>query len=483
MSEHAANPLLTPGQDLTQQLTDTVTDFDTIARDLHYQQAVTAVEQLIQKLDLSPRERAGLETELQDLASLRQKLTQTVIQIAVFGLVGRGKSSILNALVGQPVFATGPLHGVTQEVESIPWQADSLEPQVTLQRAILSGVEQSRVELLDTPGIDEVGGESRQRMAQRVAQQADLILFVITGDLTQVEYDALSQLRQAGKPILLVFNKIDQYSSADHQLILETVQAQVAALNLTVADMVSAAAAPLVTTVTHQGDIRQIQRHRGEAQVSELKLKILAILQREGKALVALNTLLYADSLNQQLVARKLEIRRQSAEDAIWQAVLAKALAVAINPVLVADVMGGAAIDITLIVTLSRLYGLAMTPVGAIKLLRTIAIAMGGLTASELLVSFGLSSLKSLLGASALATGGLTLSPYVSVAITQAGVAGVATYAIGQVAQTYLANGAAWGPTGPKAVITELLESMDENSVLARIKGEIQQQLQNDRLP
>jgi len=33
------------------------------------------------------------------------------------------------------------------------------------------------------------------------------------------------------------------------------------------------------------------------------KLKILEILHREGKALVALNTMLYADNVNDQLLA------------------------------------------------------------------------------------------------------------------------------------------------------------------------------------
>ena len=57
----------------------------------------------------------------------------------------------------------------------------------------------SQVELIDTPGIDEVDGETRELLARRVAKQADLILFVVAGDITKVEYAALSQLREAGK--------------------------------------------------------------------------------------------------------------------------------------------------------------------------------------------------------------------------------------------------------------------------------------------
>ncbi|MEL7052192.1 MAG: dynamin family protein, partial [Cyanobacteria bacterium J06588_5] len=92
--------------------------------ELHYQQAIAAVSKLIDQLDLSPRERTGLETDLKHLHGVLDKLRNQVLHIAVFGMVGRGKSSLLNALVGQTVFQTGPLHGVTQQAEGVVWQVD-----------------------------------------------------------------------------------------------------------------------------------------------------------------------------------------------------------------------------------------------------------------------------------------------------------------------------------------------------------------------
>ena len=74
-------------------------------------------------------------------------------------------------------------------------------------------------------------------------------------------------------------------------------------------------------------------------------------------------------------------------------------------------------------------------------------------------------------------TGGLALGGYLSVALTQASVAGVSTYGIGQVAKAYLANGASWGEDGPKAVVSQILESLDETSILNRIKGELKAKL------
>jgi hypothetical protein len=235
-----------------------------------------------------------------------------------------------------------------------------------------------------------------------------------------------------------------------------------------------AAASPLVRTMVHRPDgTKGVQLRTGTAQVEELKLKILEILHREGKALVALNTMLYADNVNEQLVQRKLNIRDTSANQLIWKAVITKAMAIALNPVTVIDILSGAVIDIVLILGLSKLYGIPMTEAGAVKLLQTIAFSMGGITASELLANLGLSSLKTLLGLSAPATGGASLGAYLSVAFTQAGVAGVSCYGLGYVTKAYLANGATWGPDGPKAVISKILGTLDEGSILNRIKDEL----------
>ncbi len=445
--------------------------------DFYYGQAQASLQQVIDSLDLTPREREGLQPEIDNLLGLQKKLEQGTLHLAVFGMVGRGKSSLLNALIGQPLFMTGPLHGVTQDVTSVDWQVldseNPTQPVVLSHKTVGTG---TQVVLIDTPGIDEVGGEQRQMLAERVAQQSDLILFVIAADLTQVEYDALGWLRAVGKPILLVFNKSDQYAPAEQTLLLEKLRQRVTSLNILPDDIVLAAAAPLQTTVA--GGSRR--RTRGAPDVQDLKLKILDVLEREGKALIALNTLLYTDDVQTKLVARKLEIRQRRADDLIWQTTLAKSVAVAVNPLLLADVVGGVVVDVGLIVSLSRLYGLPMTQQESLNLLQTIAISTGSLSLSELLINLGLSSLKSILGAAGLATGGLSLPTYFSVALTQATVAGVATYAIGQVTRIYLMNGASWGEQGPKAVITKIVNDLDEASIMARLKHDLKHKLRRD---
>ncbi len=460
------------------ELDSAISSFEEIQAELNYKQAQTALKDLVANLDLTPQERAGLEAEIEQLQTMLENLEHGVLQIAVFGMVGRGKSSLLNALVGQAVFETGPLHGVTRASQRVRWKINEEVGHERYLRVTLPGFGESQVEVIDTPGLDEVDGETRAALAQNVAKQADLILFVIAGDMTKVEHEALSQLREAGKPILLVFNKIDQYPQADRMAIYQKIRDERVRELLSPDEIVMAAASPLMKMATRRTDgSLGIKLSPGAPQVEELKLKILEILHREGKALVALNTMLYADNVNEQLVRRKLAIRDQGASGLIWRAVMTKAVVIALNPITVLDILSGAVIDVTLILSLSKLYGIPMTQAGAVGLLQKIAISMGGISASELLATLGLSSLKGLLGLSAPVTGGASLGPYLSVALTQAGVAGVSSYGIGQVTKAYLANGASWGPDGPKAVVSSILASLDETSILNRIKDELRTKL------
>lgn len=464
-----------PDNDFEQELESAIWSFEDIEAELNYKQARDTLQELIKNLDLTPSETKGLEAEINQLETMLENLERRVVQIAVFGMVGRGKSSLLNALLGQTVFETGPLHGVTRDSQKACWGiSEEMVGGDRYLKVTLPSTSQSQVELIDTPGLDEVDGATRADAAAKVASQADLILFVIAGDMTQLEHAALSQLREAGKPILLVFNKIDQYPQADRMAIYHKIRDERVTELLSPDEIVMAAASPLTRKAIVRPDgTRGVQLSSSQPQVQDLKLKILEILHREGKALVALNTMLYADNVNEQLVQRKLEIRDNSANSIIWRAVMSKAIAVALNPVTVVDLLSGVVIDVTTILTLSKLYGIPMTSAGATNLLQKIALSMGGIGASELLANLGLSSLKSLLGLATTATAGGAIAPYLSVAITQASVAGVSSYGIGQVAKAYLANGATWGPDGPKAVVSRILASLDETSILNRIKEEL----------
>ncbi|WP_254009775.1 GTP-binding protein [Limnofasciculus baicalensis] len=418
---------------------------------------------------------AALRNELEVLQFSLDKLEQSVIRIATFGLVSRGKSSVVNALLGQKILQTGPLHGVTQWPKSVRWTPIS-EGKV-------------QVELIDTPGLDEIQGEARAQMAKEVAGQADLILFVVAGDITRTEYKALCELRQAQKPLILVFNKIDLYPEKDRAAIYQQLQElgtgsprdrrlqKLLSQNEIV--MVAAEPAPLQVRVEWPNGKVTYQWETPLPQVDELKDKILTVLNREGRSLLSLNALFQSRNAQATIAQKTQEIRKKEAENLIWRFAKYKALGVALNPIGLLDVFGGTIADLVLIRSLSRLYGLPMTSYEAGKLWRKIVISSGGLLLGELGSSAILGLGKS---ASAIATTVDTpagLTAYAGAAVTQASIAGYGAYAVGNAAQIYLEQGCTWGPLGASTVIQEILNSVEPDTILYRLRQELGEQVFN----
>jgi GTPase len=450
-------------------LTQTIDSLIAIQSDRNYQRARDSLRQLLVDLDLTQRERLGLESEIAELRELLAKLDRAVFQVAAFGLVGRGKSSLLNALIGSEVFQTGALHGVTRESQRVVWEIDNWQDSFDLDKDTPASLHEA-IEFIDTPGIDEVAGMERHLLATEVASRVDLILFIIAGDISEIELQALSQLRAAGKPMILVFNKVDRFPDADRLAIYAKIRDERVKEILSPQEIIMVAAAPVTLRAAAREDGSMgVSYHPGMPQVEDLKQRIVEILQREGKSLAALNAMLAADRIQQQLVDRKMDRR----DDIIWQAAIAKAIAIAVNPVTAADLITGAAIDVAMILRLSKFYGIPMTRSGALGLLKNIAIGMGGLSISEFATKLGLSGIKSMLAVLAPATGGASIAPYTAIALTQASIAGVSAYAIGCVTKTYLANGASWGDNSPKAVIAGILANIDEHSIVDRIEREL----------
>ncbi|WP_009630362.1 GTP-binding protein [Synechocystis sp. PCC 7509] len=400
-----------------------------------------------------------LKPELTVLNSSLNKLDSNVIAIAAFGLVSRGKSAVLNALLGQKILQTGPLNGVTQWCRSVQWVAN----------------DKIQVELIDTPGLDEIDGEARSQMAEDVARQADLILFIVAGDITQTEYQALCNLRQYQKPLILVFNKIDLYPDTDKQAIYNNLRELGATSGEMLPDeivMVSAEPAPIEVRIEWANGEIGNEWETPSPQIDELKQKILNILNREGKSLLALNALVQVQKAQANIASKTVTERQQQAEDLIWKYTKYKAIAIALNPIAVIDLLAGFVTDLALIRALARLYNLPMTGYEAAKLLRIIIFSSGGLLVGELGSSLFWGLGKS---TAAISSGEnpLNLSTYAGAAAIQAGIAAYGCYAVGRAAQTYLERGGTWGQFGASTVIGEILASTEPNTIIYRLRQEL----------
>jgi small GTP-binding protein len=403
-----------------------------------------------------------VKPDLDTLTNTLTKLESNVIRIAAFGLVSRGKSSVLNSLLGEKILQTGPLHGVTQWPRSVRWRPS----------------DKVLVELIDTPGLDEIEGATRAQMAQEVAYQADLILFVVSGDITRTEYQALLELRQAQKPLILVFNKIDLYPDTDRDTIYKNLQVlgaghpQAPPLLPDEVVMVAAEPAPIEVRVEWADGRVSYDWESLPPQVEELKQTILNILNREGRSLLALNALIQAREAEKAIAGKTIDLRQQEAEEIIWQFTKYKALAIGLNPLAFLDILGGLIADLALIRALSRLYGLPMTSYEASKVLRAILFSSGGLLLGEL----GSGLLFGLNKSSVALTSGenfLSTTTYIGSAIAQAGIAGYGAYTIGKATQIYLEKGCTWGTLGANTVIQEILSQVDKNTILYRLRQEL----------
>jgi uncharacterized protein len=413
----------------------------------------------------------NLRQEMDQLSVSLTKLENYVVRIAVFGLVSRGKSAVLNALVGKNLLPTGPLNGVTQAPQALRWA--------------IAAPHNLQIELIDTPGLDEIDGQARGAMAQAIARQADLILFVVSGDITRTEFQALCTLRQCQKPLLLVFNKIDLYPDQSRQAVYQNLQQLAVAtgegealpqlLSANEIVLVAADPLPLQVRVEYPDGRVTYEWETPLPQIEPLQQKILDILEREGPTLLALNALVQSRAADGAIAQRLLILRQVEADALIWKFVRYKSLAIAVNPVAVLDVLGGTVTDIVLIRALSDLYGLPITRYEAGKLWRTILLSSGGVLlgqlGSGLLLGFGKSAAVAGMDSAA------GVSAFAGTAVIQGAIAGYGTYAVGRAIQTYLENGCSWGPQGANTVITEILSQAEPQMLIYRLRQELSRDL------
>lgn len=458
------------------------TDFEE-PREVVLENARISLAEVMTSLDLADGDREVFADQVRDVQQMMDKLEAGVIHIATFGMVSRGKSALLNALLGREVFETGATHGTTLDRQSARWHLRR-EPIADreIQTFTYSGDNGVAVELIDTPGLNEIEGEDRARLAGEVARRADLILFVVSGDMLRPEMEALAELREVNKPIILVFNMIDLYPDVDRDKIYEKIRSERVRELLKPEDVVLAAAKPRAVKVVTRAVDGSTAEHweQPEPVIVPLKLKILEVLEREGQALAALNTMLYVDDLHAEIVGRKCELRDTAADKLIWRFTITKAAAVACNPIAVADVAGGIGTDIAMVFALGRLYGIPMTRMGVGKLVIQIGKMAGAFTATEVGTHFLIGMAKSFFAATSLFSGGASVAAYASVAPIQAFAAGYSSRVIGEATKVYLRNGASWGPAGPKTVIRQILDTLDKDSIMQRIKTELQLRLRTD---
>jgi len=389
-------------------------------------------------LRLSDRERSALGPELQALDQQLLALKQRRLRVAVFGRVGVGKSSLLNALLEEEAFATDVAHGCTRSQQRRPW---------SVRIPGLTGVD-----LVDTPGIDEIAAKARQRLAARVAVGADLVLLVLDSDLTTPEAEALEQLLSAGKPVLLVLNRIDCWPESEREALISSIRRRLPPGHRDL-ELLAVASAPRQAVVLADGRVRSEPM---PPQVAPLRWALLELLSQHGALLLGLNGLRAADRFAQRLHQWRLRRGKESAQALIGRYAALKATGVAANPLLLLDLAGGIALDTALVVQLCELYGLELGGGGARALLTRLSAQNALLGGTQLGIQLLLGGLRQVLLLAAPLSGGLSLAPAAPVALAQAALAVHTTRLTGRLAAAELLRSAERGRLRPASLLRRL---------------------------
>jgi GTP-binding protein Era len=422
--------------------------------DAHSVQAAESLRTLLDDPDIPTAIRSSLAADFARLEAMLGKLERGELHIAVFGRVSVGKSALANALLGEDAFSVGVLHGTTREASERSWRE----------------VGGSGVHLIDTPGIDELDGDAREKLAFEVAGVSDLVIFVVDGDMTQRERDALQLLAQTERPLLLALNKADRYGDDERERLLERLRERAQGL-VRAEDVVAIAAqpTPLKRLRVDAGGIEHAELAEQMPDLDALRERLTVVVAREGKTLAALNASLFAGRLSDQVGVRIADARRELAATVIRQYCIAKSLAVALNPIPVADLLAAGALDAALVMHLGRVYGLPLTKTEAGSLIAVISAQLAALMGAIWGVHLVASALKGLsAGLSTVVTAG-----------AQGALAWYATELVGRAAEKYLIAGKSWGEKGPKRVVTEIVESLDRDSILREARAEILKRLRD----
>ncbi len=309
--------------------------------------------------DLAQRE--TLRTQAQQITDNLQK---NHFRIVIFGTGASGKTSVINALMGRNAGDTAPTIGTTTASQAHPYPSLDISP-VGIAPISPEPKIKRHISLIDTSGIQEAGslGQQREAEALHLARNADLMIFVTAGDLTNTEYRELESLAALKKRIILAFNKTDLYLPSDRQLILEQLKAHTQHF-LAELDIVAIAAQPSpikVRQYANDDDANHSQAMQEwweqlPADISALKSRIEAILSNEWEELLIRNTHLQIEQLWQQVQGAVNQQRRQDAAIVINRYQIIAATTVFANPIPALDLLAGAAINTQMLLDLAKIY-------------------------------------------------------------------------------------------------------------------------------
>lgn len=294
-------------------------------------QALVEVEQVLLRLKVEADDTnsalAGVQPQVSLLQSqvgqIANDLDRETLRLMVMGAKGSGKTALLQLLQSS-------------------WMAQVSQP-VTLYEA-------------PSFGVETAGGLDAEVLLLKQAIAADLVLFLVTGDLTDSELQQIKRLA-ARKRTLLVFNKQDLYLPEERQTILSRMQNWSRGV-LSGDDIVAIAAAPKPLKVRHYQDDETVQEWMEEQppDLATLTQQLTTVVQEESRQLVLASSLNQAIDLKAQAGAALNDVRRVKAMPIVEKFQWISAGTAFASPIPTLDVVATAAINVQMILDLGTIY-------------------------------------------------------------------------------------------------------------------------------
>lgn len=171
----------------------------------------------------------------QDRARLRDAaddLREMFLLVAVIGEFNAGKSTFINALLGEPFLPVG-ITPTTDAIELVRYAPVPNRTPKTRENAAIREWEHpatggTGVAIVDTPGTGSVF-QQHEAIAKSFLHRSDLVIFVISAKraFADTERLYLELARDYGKKIVVVINQADLLDEAERQQVREFVRQQI----------------------------------------------------------------------------------------------------------------------------------------------------------------------------------------------------------------------------------------------------------------
>lgn len=194
-------------------------------------------KQLQQEIIVQQQRGVAVEDAQAELDELQRRRDGGLFHLALFGDASSGKSSLIKALLPEQAIDIDVIRGSTQQIEHYQY---------------------GHLMLVDMPGFNAVGQAALTTDIIEESQRADVVVFLLTGDLSRTEMELFETLCQLHRPMVLALNKSDLYSEQQLQQIQQAIEQKISRQHPVVS--INSGGLQRVRVQRKSGEIEQQQR-------------------------------------------------------------------------------------------------------------------------------------------------------------------------------------------------------------------------------